>query len=217
MEQNRLTKKQQIIFDEVITDTFLSSQFYFTGGTALRAFYLNHRESEDLDFFSERKFDPKDILAKLTTWSQKHHFNLRLTQIETVNTFTLQFHDGEVLKVDFVFYPHKRLQKGMEINNFSIDSKTDISVNKVITIMQRSAVKDFVDLYFLLQKFSLWDLITGVERKFHIEADPFILASDFGKVKEFTYLPKMLKSLTLDQLRNFFLEKAKELAKMSVE
>ena len=29
-----------------------SQQFYFTGGTALSLFYLQHRKSEDLDFFT---------------------------------------------------------------------------------------------------------------------------------------------------------------------
>jgi len=35
----------------------LARQFYLTGGTALAAFYLHHRYSEDLDFFSETEFD----------------------------------------------------------------------------------------------------------------------------------------------------------------
>src|SRR5262249_5228082 len=31
-----------------------AATFYLTGGTALAAFYLNHRVSDDLDFFSDR-------------------------------------------------------------------------------------------------------------------------------------------------------------------
>ena len=51
-----LTKEQQIILSEISKNPFFND-FYFTGGTALSAFYLKHRYSEDLDFFSENKFD----------------------------------------------------------------------------------------------------------------------------------------------------------------
>ena len=43
--------------------TFLSA-FYLSGGTGL-ALQLGHRESEDLDFFSEIEFDPQSIFIFL--------------------------------------------------------------------------------------------------------------------------------------------------------
>ena len=33
-----------------------AAHFYLSGGTALAAYYLNHRASDDLDFFSEQDF-----------------------------------------------------------------------------------------------------------------------------------------------------------------
>jgi hypothetical protein len=35
--------------------------FYLTGGTALAEFYLQHRLSEDLDFFSEQEVESQAI------------------------------------------------------------------------------------------------------------------------------------------------------------
>ena len=35
--------------------------FYLTGGTALSAYYLNHRQSDDLDFFSEHDFSTTTV------------------------------------------------------------------------------------------------------------------------------------------------------------
>lgn len=217
MGKNGLTPIQNLIFQEVIGDDFLRSQFYFTGGTALKAFHLNHRESEDLDFFSEKKFDPRIIVSKMHIWSLKHRFKPHVRQIETVNIFTLEFPKGEKLKIDFVYHPHKRLQKGLTYENFAIDSKMDIAVNKALTIMQRSAAKDFVDLYYLLNDFTVWDLISGVYSKYNIEIDPFVLGSDFTKMKEFKTLPKMLKPLSLKQLQIFFIQKSQELARASVK
>jgi predicted nucleotidyltransferase component of viral defense system len=37
--------------------------FYLTGGTALSAFYLRHRLSEDLDFFSEEGVSIEQVLS----------------------------------------------------------------------------------------------------------------------------------------------------------
>ena len=37
--------------------------FYLTGGTALAEFYLHHRYSEDLDFFSENEVDARGIFV----------------------------------------------------------------------------------------------------------------------------------------------------------
>ena len=48
----------------------ISAHFYLIGGTALAEFYLHHRLSEDLDFFSEQEFDPQSIsviLKKIQT------------------------------------------------------------------------------------------------------------------------------------------------------
>ena len=216
MEQTWLNTIQQSIFQEVATDSYLSSQFYFTGGTALSTFYLHHRESEDLDFFSENNFDQKDILAKLDMMSKKYQFTMQFRQIETVNIFTLLFPNKTELKTDFVFYPHQRLILGEKVHSITLDSKLDIATNKLLTIMQRAAAKDFVDLYFLLREYRVWDLITGVKNKFHIEIDPFILASDFTKVNAFDVLPRMIKPLTLSQLQGFFREKAIELGKNSL-
>lgn len=85
-----------------------------------------------------------------------------------------------------------------------------------MTINQRVEVKDFVDLYYLLRKFSLWDLNSGVKRKFNVELEPLILASDFLAMEQFDFLPKMIKPLTLKDLKEFYREKAKTLARKKV-
>lgn len=83
-------------------------------------------------------------------------------------------------------------------------------------VSQRSEVKDFADLYYLLQEFSIWDLIEGVRKKFSTKIDPFILASGFLGVEDFEFMPKMLKPLTLEELRKFYRARAKKLGKKVV-
>lgn len=84
--------------DPIITDTY-----YLTGGTALSFFYLHHRISEDLDFFSLEEPNRK----MLETWSTDVARNLKVSEVE-FQTLRGQlvyfFHfDEEVVKVDFVF------------------------------------------------------------------------------------------------------------------
>ncbi|OGE32508.1 hypothetical protein A3C59_01405 [Candidatus Daviesbacteria bacterium RIFCSPHIGHO2_02_FULL_36_13] len=115
--------------------------------------------------------------------------------------------------MDFGYYPYKRLKKSKSIENIEVDSLFDIAVNKLQTIHQRSQVKDFVDLYFLLKEFSLWDLMEGARVKFKIEIDLYTIAADCLKVKTFDYLPKMLIPLKLSDLQEFYKDLAKKLGK----
>lgn len=205
------TPKQKIIFDEFKKSVFLRQKFYFTGGTALSSIYLHHRLSEDLDFFSLERFDTLPIMNLINEWGKKLNFKVTPEDKEVVKIFYLEFPDGEKLKVDFGYYPYKRLKKGKAIDSVAIDSLFDIAVNKLQTIRQRSQVKDFVDLYFLLQTFTVWDLMEGTKVKFRMEIDPYLIALDCLKVGSFENLPVMLKPLTLDQLKDFYKDLAKKL------
>lgn len=218
MGQKRvLTEKQQLIFSEIAGDSFLSSQFYFTGGTALSVFYLQHRESDDLDFFSETEFGPQVVLAKINQMAKRLRFEFVYTVIENNHIFQLVFQGKEQLKVDFTYYPHGRIEKGLVFKGVTIDSLPDIAANKLMTVIQRSEVKDFVDVYFLLGKYTVWDLLRFTEVKFGAKTDPFLIASDFMKTGEFEFMPKMIKPLTLIRLKEFFVETARELSKKEVE
>jgi predicted nucleotidyltransferase component of viral defense system len=211
-----LTRKQKIILAEVVKDKIFQ-KFYFTGGTALSAFHLQHRESEDLDFFSESKFELQPIFNFFQQLGKLHKFELTAEFLEVVYILRLKYKNNEVLKVDFGYYPYQRVEKGKVIDGLTIDSLIDIAINKLQTITQRTTVKDFVDLYYLLEKYTVWDLIDGVKVKFGQKLEPFILASDFLKVEEFDYLPKMIKPLTIEQLKDFFRKKAIEVGKQGVE
>lgn len=211
-----LTKKQQIILDEVRKEPFFD-QFYFTGGTALSAFYLSHRYSEDLDFFTEKQFDAPSLLTIIEKWSRKYNFTFTSEFHQVVYIFMLTFNNKEILKVDFGHYPYKSIKEKEKINGIKTDSLTDIAVNKLLTVTQRTTIKDFVDLYFLLQTFTLWDIIEGVRIKFRMELEPFVIGSDFLKVEDFDFLPKMILPLTLEELKAFFRQKAKEMGLKSIE
>jgi len=209
---------QATILNKIAHDDFFTDAFYFTGGTALSEIYLHHRISVDLDFFSFRTYDSQNILSRLQAWSQELSFSIETQFTEPVNIYLLTFTDKEVLKVDFAHYPYKQLrEQTLYAEKLAVDSLFDIAVNKLLTITQRTELKDFADLYFLLQEFTFWDLRDGVKIKFNVDIEPFIMASDFMVVDDFEYMPNMLKPLDLSTLKRFFKEQARKLGGSVVE
>ena len=71
MNQPSILSENQKKFLKLLSEEkSICANFYLTGGTALAEFYLHHRLSEDLDFFSEQEFEPQSIsviLKKIQT------------------------------------------------------------------------------------------------------------------------------------------------------
>ena len=178
----------------------------------MAVFYLEHRYSDDLDFFSLKPFDDEEVLAFINQLAQQLELNYIVNKQTLVTTFQFSKEGGLLLKIDFSHYPYPLVNKGKIVDHVQIDSLRDIATNKLLTIILRQSVKDFVDLYFLLQKdFSIWDLIYGLEAKFRMETDILYLASDFLKSQKFEILPKMIKPLELAELKAFFKKQAIDL------
>lgn len=211
------TSLQESIFEKFSRNKFLCKKFYFTGGTALAAFYLHHRESEDLDFFSEKDFKNKRIDQFVNQIAKELKSELRFTQIEDTRIYELLKGNKLIIKVDFNHYPYKRLKRGLKFQNVRIDSLYDIAVNKLQTIISRTQVKDFVDLFFLLKQFTFWELLYGVKEKFKMDEDLVLLGSHFLKVEQFDVLPKMQLPLTLKELKEFYKEQAEKIVSRVIE
>ena len=73
MGKTILSVAQQNILDALASNQVIFNNFYLTGGTALAEFYLHHRFSEDLDFFSEHEVDQLAIQTVFKIISHKTH------------------------------------------------------------------------------------------------------------------------------------------------
>lgn len=190
------TPLQKRVFNELVKNDNLRSNYYFGGGTALSVFYLQHRYSEDLDFFSPNQLDKEFLIALVNALAKKLRAAVKMTKKETVLFFELQ-QKKELLKIDFLHFPYPQIEKGTVFKGIMIDSAKDIGANKLMTINLRATVKDYVDLYFLLkEKYTVWDLLYAVEEKYRLQLDLIGLGEDFMAVKEFDYLPIIIKPLT---------------------
>jgi predicted nucleotidyltransferase component of viral defense system len=206
-----LTKNQQTLLDLITNDNYFATNYYFTGGTALNEFYLHHRYSDDLDFFSNNKVDTQAILGLIDKWSKIYHFRFTSRFAEVVYRFIITFPNKENIKIDFGYYPYPQIEKSnIKYKKMVVNSLRDIGSNKLLTINQRTDVKDFVDLFFLLRDhYTIWDLIYSAEVKFkQMDFDIILMAEDLLKVDDFKTLPRMIKPLKLSELKAFFRKEA---------
>lgn len=131
-------------------------KFYLTGGSAL-SLHLGHRESEDLDFFTKTPFQPQELQQKLSI--------LGALEDVTVEENTLNlFMQG--VKLQFLYYPYDLLEELMEWDGIFLSSIIDIACTKLVTISMRGSKKDFIDLYVILQKTSLEELFSKLNKKY---------------------------------------------------
>lgn len=209
MEKKILTKKQEKII-QFIAETPELENFYLSGGTALAAYYLHHRYSDDLDFFTEEKINPK-ILYQLIEKAKKA-LGLKEVKFEKLyDRYQFFLKNGkDELKMEFTFYPFHQLEKTKMQKNIKIDSFRDMSANKLMAMLERFEPKDFVDLFFILKKRSLDAIRKDVEKKFGIKIENIYLGGELSKVRRIRALPKMIKKITVEELKDFFSEIAKK-------
>lgn len=211
----KILTSDQIAFLKALGSTHrLTSKFYLTAGTPLAAFYLKHRYSEDLDFFSEEEVDATEIQTFFK--QQKKELGIKgITAKQTFNRniFFLEL-PGGIVKTEFTYFPFTRLEKASKLEyGIEIDSPLDIAVNKLFAIYERTKARDYIDLYLLCQKFGfvVEQLTKLVREKFDTHMEPVQLGAQFLKATEAEDMPRMLIDLPDEAWQNFFRTEAERL------
>ena len=213
MGKSILTNTQEKVLDLLSQDPTFGKYFYFTGGTALAHYYLQHRLSDDLDFFSKDEIDP----IWLNTIAQKIKNKIRARKIDLEQSFNrnLVFFTlpRETLKTEFTYFPMTSIDSPKKIDGLLVDSPVDIAVNKFFAIYQKPSAKHFIDLFLILDKgYLTWENLLKLSRlKFDISIDPIQLGSQLLLSQTLHDEPKMLIPLTDKKWRNYFTQKAKGL------
>ncbi|MBI2436926.1 MAG: nucleotidyl transferase AbiEii/AbiGii toxin family protein [Candidatus Magasanikbacteria bacterium] len=214
-----LSKNQQKLLKIIGDNKNICQYFYLTGGTALAEFYLHHRLSEDLDFFSEEEIDPQIMFAFLKSIQKSAGIKkIDSQQSFNRNLFFLYLQDGDVIKTEFTYFPFPRIEKKNKMGNLFVDSMLDIAVNKVFTIYQKSRSRDFIDLYLILQakKWTIANLVKKAKIKFDWHVDPLQLAGQFLHAEKVKDYPRMIKTLKPEVWSDFFEHEAKKLEKQII-
>ena len=207
-----LTPRQRALLDLVRDAPAITDHFVLSGGTALSAFHYNHRDSEDLDFFSTEEF-PLDAIV---TWLRGVRDAIGYDSLDIETSFNrnlvfLTYADGSALKTEFTYFPFTALEDGPRYGALRVESRRDLAVNKLFTISQRPRARDFIDLYLLMTRegYVLDALLRDVRAKFDAHVDPLQLGTQCLKARDIADLPRMRLTLAEDTWRTYFVNLAK--------
>ena len=134
-----------VLIKELMSDKELKS-FNLVGGTTL-SLKLGHRMSVDIDLFTDRDFDARKISSHLTqTYNAEN--------IKTLKNGIFCFING--IKVDILAHQYPKLNKVEKVDGIRMLSLQDIGAMKLKAILHSGTrLKDFVDMYFLLEQLPL--------------------------------------------------------------
>ena len=185
------------------------ANFNLVGGTSL-ALQIGHRFSIDIDLFTLNDFDSLTMISEL-----EKSFKFDVVQQKT-NTLTLNVeypkHAAQYIKVDILKYPYPNINNILTIDGIRLLSIEDIIPMKLSAIANRGAKKDFYDIYYLLDQYSLQEMLVLFDKKFSN-------VNHFHLIKSLSYFenadedanPKVFKKVSWEQVKSKIIKVANEL------
>ena len=172
------------------------------GGTAL-ALQYGHRTSVDLDFFGSFGNEEDKLFTVLQPYAE-------VRRVKDSPNIKIFFMDD--VKVDFVNYSiYPWIDDAVEEDGLRLASPKDIAAMKINAIEGRGSKKDFIDIYSLLQHYSLDELL-----KFYSQKYPNY--SIYRALMSLTYFadadpkdtPTLFMDATWDEMKTFIKQKVVE-------
>jgi hypothetical protein len=168
--------------------------FHLVGGTAL-ALQMGHRSSVDIDLFSQKDFDENFLMNFI---NKKYLFEKKFSRKNTIIGFVNN------IKVDFITHAYNYIKPPVSEEGITYLSKEDIAAMKLNAIsISGQRLKDFIDVYFLLENFSINKMLGFFEIKYPT-VNPLIplkAINYFDDIDENIDPPKLLNPLSLKQIR----------------
>jgi len=177
----------------------LDDKWYLAGGTAL-ALQIGHRDSVDFDFFIDSDFDTSVLFERLREIFED--YDIVKIQDEK-NTLTIIL--DEEIKLSFFTYKYKLLKSIIVEKYLRLASVKDIACMKLSAVVSRATQKDYVDLYFILQKISLDTLLKDAKVKFSQLDTNLILKSliYFEDIKNEKIYFKNNKEINFEEVKKY--------------
>jgi hypothetical protein len=148
--------------------------FYLTGGTALSRCYLNHRYSDDLDFFVNAYPDFKTHCKKvINRLKEVPDWHLEVGTVADTFVRLMLKKEGVFLKVDFVNDVAFHWGGFEECSiYYRVDNWRNILSNKLCALSRRD-VKDIADILFIAQRYEFnWEDVFEEAKRKDLWVDP---------------------------------------------
>lgn len=181
----------QLMHDDVF------KHFNLVGGTAL-ALQIGHRVSIDIDLFGNCEIDEIAVLDQLNACGPVHV----LKKSKNILICSVQG-----IKVDIVNYSYPILENTLISDGIRMVGLKDIAAMKMNAIAGRGSKKDFIDVYYLLQYFTLEVMIDLYLQKYSNGSEFLVRKSlTFFDDAEDEEMPVMLGDISWDRIKERILE-----------
>lgn len=171
------------------------------GGTAL-ALQYGHRKSVDLDFFGVLPEDKELLIDIARSFGEIQVINQTRTILQLV---------VNQVKVDFVDYSrYLWIDEPINGDGFVLASDCDIAAMKVNAIIGRGTRKDFIDLYVLLQHYSLKEIMNFYRQKYpEFSEYRALLSMTYFEDAEMQDMPQMFIDTSWEDMKKTIVEAVK--------
>ena len=166
-----LPEEQLRLFETLSSQSFITD-FYLAGGTCL-ALQIGHRRSIDFDFFITDDFDTSTIINRLAQIGSYQRDN------EEKNTINGSLNG---VRISFFGYSYDIIDDFKTFNKIRLAGLKDIAAMKLEAIAGWGNKKDFIDLYFLLQQYTLEEIFSFHALKYGIG-----LSNQYHHLKSLVY------------------------------
>lgn len=175
----------------------LAVDFYLTGGTALSRAYLNHRYSDDLDFFVNRSDKFKTQVEIIVKSLPQLGLKFEILQADEEFARIFVYDVRCTLKLDFINDVLFRSEVPVSTSLYRLtDNPANILSNK-INALSRLSAKDVVDIVYIAQKYTFeWPVIISEAFKKDMWVNPVEAAKildefPLHKLNEINWILKM--------------------------
>ncbi len=172
VEVNAMDQRDQVLDGEqhhilqVAAQVLPRYGFELAGGTALAAGYLGHRRSDDLDISTGDATLAEAVPAVEAAWSAA---GLTVRTEQRYATFTRLWVGERPVKVELAQDSPYRLvppsEGSVTVDGMPTRSLIDLAADKTLALFGRAATRDFVDVYLLLQRYELSQLMAWAREK----------------------------------------------------
>jgi hypothetical protein len=158
-------------------------EFRLVGGTAL-SLQLGHRESIDIDLFSDVEYGAIDFKA-ITVYLEKTFRYVDHLKMEPAlgRSYFIGENPENAIKLD-VFYTDSFIELPIVVDSVRMASLEEIIAMKVDVVQRGGRKKDFWDLHALFNSYSLAQMLQLHEKRYPYSHDKNLILKNFTDFSE---------------------------------
>lgn len=184
-------------------DSISKYGFRLGGGTGLAVGYLQHRESDDLDFFTTRKH----VFPAALHAFQKGNAHLPQAKVVRSSAFDAELLVGDI-RIQLIQTDYPWLQEpDRQVEGVPLVSLTDLAAGKILALHARGDTKDLVDVYLLAQEhFDLSEMLGFADAKTEPAFDRFSLVRSLAAMARAANPAevRLLRNVDFDAMQVFY-------------